>query len=110
MTTKFLDNKICTFKILLSWRFPRKTAFWTIFLSDPKPPPPPHNRKFYFYCRLAVSDRGLYRIFVSRLSEGFKWGMRTVLGCCERVLRFMRREVKGRYTFKMQMGGREVAR
>ena len=22
MTTKFLDNKICTFKILLSWRFP----------------------------------------------------------------------------------------
>ena len=27
MTTKFLDNKICTFKILLSWRFPRKTAF-----------------------------------------------------------------------------------
>ena len=27
MTTKFLDNKFCTFKILLSWRFPRKTAF-----------------------------------------------------------------------------------
>ena len=24
---KFLDNKISTFKILLSWRFPRKTAF-----------------------------------------------------------------------------------
>ena len=28
MTTKFLDNKICKFKILLSWRFPRKTAFF----------------------------------------------------------------------------------
>ena len=27
MTTKFLDNQICTFKILLSWRFPRKQAF-----------------------------------------------------------------------------------
>ena len=26
MTTKFLDNIICTFKILLSWRFPRKNS------------------------------------------------------------------------------------
>ena len=24
MTTIFLDNKICTFKIVLSWRFPMK--------------------------------------------------------------------------------------
>ena len=42
MTTKFLDNNICTFKILLSWHFPRKkkTAFWTIFLSAPKAPSP----------------------------------------------------------------------
>ena len=39
MTTKCLDNKICTFKILLSWRFPRKTAVWTIFLSVPQGPP-----------------------------------------------------------------------
>ena len=52
MTTKFLDNKICTFK----WRFPRKTAFWTIFLSAPEPPPPRKKLKFYFYRRLAVSD------------------------------------------------------
>ena len=44
MTTKFLDNKICNFKILLSWRFPRKTAFWTIFLSAPKAPPPQKAR------------------------------------------------------------------
>ena len=48
MTTKLFDNQICTFKIILSWRFPRKTAFWTIFLSAPKAPPPLKNRKFYF--------------------------------------------------------------
>ena len=40
MTTKFLDNKIFTFKILLSWRFPWKIAFWTIFLPAPLPRPP----------------------------------------------------------------------
>ena len=40
MTTKFLDNKIFAFKIILSWRFPRKIAFWTIFLSAPLPTPP----------------------------------------------------------------------
>ena len=44
---KFLDDKICTFKILLSWRFPRKTAFWTIFLSAAKAPPP-QKAKFLF--------------------------------------------------------------
>ena len=48
MTTKFLDNKICTFKILLSWRFPRKTAFWTIVLSAPNVPPPLKNENFIF--------------------------------------------------------------
>ena len=56
MTTESLDNSICDFKILLSSRFPRIEAFWTIFLSAPNSPPPPQNRKFYFYCRLAVSD------------------------------------------------------
>ena len=35
MTTKFLDNNICTFKILLSWRFPRKTAFFDNSPLDP---------------------------------------------------------------------------
>ena len=58
MTTKMFDNQICNFKILLSWRFPRKAAFRTIFLSAPKPPTPLKNRKFYFYCRLAVSEIG----------------------------------------------------
>ena len=42
MTTQFLDNIICIFEILLSWRFPRKRKqrFWMIFLSAPKAPPP----------------------------------------------------------------------
>ena len=48
MTTKFLDNRICTFKISLSWRFPRKTAFWTIFLSAPSFPPPLKTANFIF--------------------------------------------------------------
>ena len=54
MTTIFLDNKIFTSN-LLSWRFPRKIAFWTISLSAPLPTPP-EKRKFYFYCRLAFSE------------------------------------------------------
>ena len=40
MTTKFLDNKICTFKILLSWRFPRNQAFLDDFPLWPQRPPP----------------------------------------------------------------------
>ena len=39
MTTKFLDNKICTFEMLLSWRFPRLAAFWDDFPLRPQPPP-----------------------------------------------------------------------
>ena len=54
MTAKFLDNKLCTFKILLSWRFPRENRrFWTIFLSAPKASPLPQEN--FLYCRLAVS-------------------------------------------------------
>ena len=37
MTTKFLDDKIWNFKILLSWRFPRKTAFLGDFPLLPTP-------------------------------------------------------------------------
>ena len=40
MTTKFLDNKIFTFEILLLWRFPWKIAFWKIVLPAPLPTPP----------------------------------------------------------------------
>ena len=39
VTTKFLDNKICTFKILLSWRFPRKNSVLDDFTLCPKSPP-----------------------------------------------------------------------
>ena len=56
MTTKFRDNKIFTFEFLLSWRFPRKQAFLDDFPLCPQGPPPPQKRKFYFYCRLAVSE------------------------------------------------------
>ena len=56
MTTKFLDNEICTFKILLSWRFPRKSALLDDFPLCPKFLPL-KNEKFYFYCRLAVSEK-----------------------------------------------------
>ena len=48
MTTKLLENKSFTFKILLSWHFPQKIAFWTIFLSAHPCPPPPEKRKFIF--------------------------------------------------------------
>ena len=34
MTTKILDKNICTLKILLSWRFPRKKKKKTVFLDD----------------------------------------------------------------------------
>ena len=42
MTTNFLDNKICTFKILLSWRFPqrKKNSVFQQFSSLPQAPPP----------------------------------------------------------------------
>ena len=46
--TKFLDNSICTFKTLLSWRFPQKQRFRTIFLSALKPPPPSQSENFIF--------------------------------------------------------------
>ena len=39
MTTIIFDNKICDFKILLSWHFHEKSRFGTVFLSAPKAPP-----------------------------------------------------------------------
>ena len=53
MTTKFLDNKICTFKILLSWRFPRKKKqrlFLGTIFPPPFPPfPPSQKHKIYIF-------------------------------------------------------------
>ena len=48
MTTKILDNKISTFKILLSWRFPRKQAFLGRFSSLPPRPPTLKSEHFIF--------------------------------------------------------------
>ena len=57
MTTKFLDNKISTFKILLSWRFQRKTAFLDDFPLCPQGPPP---------LKILVSIKFLSAIFWGR--------------------------------------------
>ena len=73
MTTNFLENKICTFKILLSWRFPRKIEFSGYFSSLPPMPSPSKDATFYYYWRLAVSE--LRRVTIrgaqpsARLSE-----------------------------------------
>ena len=50
MTTKFLDNKICTFKIYRrgASHKKKKTAFWTIFLSAAKVPPPSKSENSIF--------------------------------------------------------------
>ena len=47
MTTKFLDNQTRTLKILLSWRFPRKTAFGDKVSSLP-PRPTPYKGQILF--------------------------------------------------------------
>ena len=65
MTTKILDNKICSFKILLSWRFPRKRGYGRFSSLSPPKAPPLKKRKFYYYCRVAVSDLLQNRPFFS---------------------------------------------
>ena len=76
MTTKFLDNKICTFKILLWWRFPRKTAFWTIFLSAAKASPPQKARILFLLSSRRLWVRGGVR-HPPELSEVSIRGWRT---------------------------------
>ena len=56
MTTKFLDNKIFTFKILLSWRFPRKKRFGQ-FSSLPPCPSLPWKTQILFL----LSSRFLWK-------------------------------------------------
>ena len=46
MTTKLINNKMCTFKILLSLRSQEKQRFWTIFLSALNAPPPLKSAHF----------------------------------------------------------------
>ena len=70
MTTKFLYNKICTFKILLSWHFAKKKRFGR-FSSLPAMPPPskPH---IYFHCRLAFSEFGGFQSSFFFLMRGWE--------------------------------------
>ena len=48
MTTKFLDNKICTFKIFIVVAFPTKTSVFGDDFPLCSQGPPPQKRKFYF--------------------------------------------------------------
>ena len=49
MTTKFLDNKIRTFKFVLSWRFPpKKNSVFGQFSSLPPWPTPFKSANFIF--------------------------------------------------------------
>ena len=71
MTTKFLDNEICDFKILLSWRFPTKNSVLDDFPLCPQIPPlknrenlifivvSPSLRDFQFQTSVEVHLRGI---------------------------------------------------
>ena len=48
MTTNFFDNKICNFKILLSWRFPQKKQRFGRFSSVPPRRPPSKTENVIF--------------------------------------------------------------
>ena len=67
MTTNFLDNKICTFKILLLWRFRENKRFWTIFLSAPKAHPPSKSENVMF---IVVSPSLTAKMLVFQDLEG----------------------------------------
>ena len=61
MTTKFLDNKIFTFKILLSWRFPwEKNSVFGRFSS--LPPCPPFKSANFIFIVVSPSLRQLTEI------------------------------------------------
>ena len=56
MTTKFLDNNIFKFSKFYCRGVSHEKQHFGRFSSLPPRPPPRKKRKFYFYCRLAVSD------------------------------------------------------
>ena len=77
MTTKFLDNKICTFIILLLRNFPRKkNSVLDDFPLCPQGLPPSKSENFIFIVvsPSLIENRGLYRVFVSRFlcKRGFR--------------------------------------
>ena len=57
MTTEYYDNTICTFKIFIVVAFPTRNSVLDDFPLCPQGPPPLKNQNFYFYCRLAVSEK-----------------------------------------------------
>ena len=67
MTTKFLENKICTFRIYCRGVSHEKQRFWTIFLSAPEAPPP-QSKSFIYNCRLAASES--FREIILTVPEG----------------------------------------
>ena len=74
MTTKFLDNKIFTFKILLSWRSPRKIAFWTISLPAPLPTPPWKVQiLFLLSSRFSDSQSFFFQTWGPRAPDTWPW-------------------------------------
>ena len=85
MATEFHDNKICTFEILSSWRFPRKKKKNSIFgrFSSLRPQPP-SKAKIIFYRRLAVSEklskRHAERVWANSLRKLFSAGFTGVGG------------------------------
>ena len=74
MTTKFLTTKVTHFKILLSWRFPKKSSarFWKMFISGPLSPAPLRKKNSCFYCRLAVALLCLYGCQSGRDNSGLR--------------------------------------
>ena len=49
-------------KILLSWKFPRETALWTIIPCLTPIPNPLQNAKLFLNCRLGVSEKSKHHI------------------------------------------------
>ena len=83
MTTKFLDKKIGTFKFLLSWHFPRETAF----LDNSPPYPrdqPPQTANFVFVVvsqSLSLENHGLKREMRRALCQFAELYSKTRLVC-----------------------------
>ena len=90
MTTKSLDNKICTFKIYCRGVSHEKQRFGRFSSLPPSPPPP--KTKFYFYRRLAVSEihtnhSNFWFARITPLSCGAQpttWG-RSLSGFCKKT-------------------------
>ena len=66
MTTKFLDNKICTIKISFSWLFPRKATFLDISPLCPHAPTPLKSANFIF---MVVSQSLKHPSFAKQLAK-----------------------------------------